>query len=102
MQLPYLLIRAGASSGGGRKEGGKKNLRFFLCQLLFDELHERIDCHLVVPALRYNQVGIAFARLYKLLVHRFEYALIAFHYGFGSTPALYYIAELTAMIPGAA
>ena len=39
-------------------------------ELLFDKLNEHVDSGVVVSALWDNHIGVAFAGLYELLVHR--------------------------------
>ena len=45
--------------------------------MLFDELGEHVDSGVVMSALRNDDICETLARLDELLVHRFEYALIA-------------------------
>lgn len=55
----------------------------------FDVHRQNINCHLVVSTLRHDEIGVSFARLYELQMHRLQDAGITLHYGFSGTAALY-------------
>ena len=57
-----------------------------------NKLSEHIDSGRVMPTLRHDHVSIAFAGLDKLLMHRFEHALIPLNHHIGCSSALHYIA----------
>ena len=57
--------------------------------MLFDVHRQNINCYLVVSALRHDEIGVSFARLYELQMHRLQDAGITLHYGFSGTAALY-------------
>ena len=61
-----------------------------------NKLSEHIDSSRVMPTLRHDHVSIAFAGLYKLLMHRFEHALIPLNHYIGGSSALHYIALVNA------
>ena len=63
----------------------------FVVQLLLDKFGEHVDSRIVMSALWHDDIRESLAWFDELLVHGFEYALVAFDDLLGSTPALEYI-----------